>query len=173
VTPPIVSVGSDLLQALVSHRVDAVLDVYPNVEGIEVAQLGFTPTIIPIDRVGVPFYDELVLVANSDRLRSDPAYASMVKRFVGAVISGTEQARLHPAQTLAILSKVTDSSARFLGRAVPTTLALLSGPDGVGCMRTSQWQHFGDWMVERKLITQVIPTSEVMTTRFLPASCRA
>jgi putative hydroxymethylpyrimidine transport system substrate-binding protein len=168
----IVSVGSDLLAALLSHRVAAVLDVYPNVEGIEVAQLGFSPLIIPVDRVGVPFYDELVLVANSARLASDPAYASMVRRFVAALVTGTDQARAHHARALAILAKVTDSDARFLDRAVPTTLSLLSGPDGVGCMRIAQWQHFGDWMAARKLIAHVVGANAVMTTRFLPASCQ-
>lgn len=167
----VVIVGYNLLLALLSHRVDAVLDVYPNVEGIEVAEQGHKPTIIPVDRAGVPFYDELVLVANSNRLRSDPAYASMVRRFVAAFLTGTEQARAHPSRSLAILTKVTDSDARFLDRATPATLALLAGPDGIGCMRQSQWQSFGDWMYERKLVSRAVPASTIMTTRFLPARC--
>src|ERR1051326_5720790 len=71
----IVTVGYNLLPALLAHRVDAVLGVYRNVEGIELAQRGLRATIIPLDRAGVPSYDELVLVANADRLRSDAGYA--------------------------------------------------------------------------------------------------
>jgi ABC-type nitrate/sulfonate/bicarbonate transport system substrate-binding protein len=97
----------------------------------------------------------------------------MVKRFVTAFLTGTAQARAHPSRSLAILAKVTASDARFLDRATPATLALLAGPDGIGCMRLSQWQSFGDWMHERKLVGSTIPASAVMTTRFLPARCDA
>ncbi len=169
----VVTVGYNLLPALLSHRVDAVLGVYRNVEGIEVVEQGFKPTIIPVDRAGVPFYDELVLVANSDRLRSDPSYASMVGRFVGALVAGTTQARDHPGRSLSILAKVTQSGARFLDRATPATLALLRGPDGIGCMRASQWQQFGAWMHARKLVGESYSAAAVMTTRFLPAGCAA
>jgi putative hydroxymethylpyrimidine transport system substrate-binding protein len=167
----IVNVGYNLLPALLSHKVDAVLGVYRNVEGIQLQQRGLNPTIIPLDRVGVPSYDELVLVANSDRVRSDPAYRSTVQRFVTAFLAGTAQARRHPARAQAILKKVTASSDRFLARATPATLALLSGPDGTGCMRTSQWQRFGNWMLARSLLKTPIPASTVMSTRFLPARC--
>src|SRR6266852_2607766 len=61
----IVSVGYSLLPALLAHRVDAVLGVYRNVEGIQLELRGLHPTVIPVDRAGVPTYDELVLVANS------------------------------------------------------------------------------------------------------------
>jgi putative hydroxymethylpyrimidine transport system substrate-binding protein len=169
----VVVVGYNLLPALLAHRVDAVLGVYRNVEGIEVVEQGFRPTIIPVDRAGTPFYDELVLVANSDRLRTQPAYASMVRRVVAALVTGTDEARAHPAQSLAILGKVTESGAHFLDKATPATLALLSGPDGVGCMRQAQWRRFGVWMAARKLVGSVIPADEVMTTRFLPPSCEA
>jgi putative hydroxymethylpyrimidine transport system substrate-binding protein len=169
----VVTVGYNLLPALLSHRVDAVLGVYRNVEGIELAEQGLKPTIIPLDRAGVPFYDELVLVANADRLRTDPGYASMVRRFVTAFLAGTEGARADPSRALAILGKVTASSSRFLARATPATLALLAGPDGVGCMRTADWRRFGDWMHERKLVGAAVPAATVMTTRFLPPRCRA
>src|SRR6266851_9789458 len=76
----IVTVGYNLLPALLAHRVDAVLGVYRNVEGIQLQLRGLHPTIIPIDRAGVPSYDELVLVASKTRLR-DPAYRAIVQRF--------------------------------------------------------------------------------------------
>jgi putative hydroxymethylpyrimidine transport system substrate-binding protein len=169
----VVTVGYNLLPALLSHKVAAVLGVYRNVEGIEAAQQGFKPTIIPVNRAGVPFYDELVLVANANRLRTQPAYASMVGRFVSAFLAGTTDARAHPARSIAIMAKVTASSARFLDQATPATLALLSGPDGIGCMSVAQWSAFGRWMHVRKLVASTIPASAVMTTRFLPPRCGA
>src|SRR5579884_1849914 len=67
----VVDVGYSLLPALLAHRVDAVLGVYRNVEGVQLELRGLHPTIIPVDRAGVPPYDELVLVASATRLRDD------------------------------------------------------------------------------------------------------
>src|SRR5438067_9820962 len=80
----VVTVGYSLLPALLAHRVDAVLGVYRNVEGIQLQLRGLRPTIIPLDRAGVPTYDELVLVASKTRLHNDPGYRSMVKKFLTA-----------------------------------------------------------------------------------------
>ena len=101
----VVTVGYDLLPALLSGKVDAVLGVYRNVEGIELEQRGLKPKIIPLNRAGIPFYDELVLVANSDRIRTDSSYNTRVAGFVQAFLLGTTQARQHPGRSLTILNR--------------------------------------------------------------------
>jgi putative hydroxymethylpyrimidine transport system substrate-binding protein len=169
----VVTVGYSLLPALLSHKVDAVLGVYRNVEGIELQQRGFHPTVIPLDQAGVPTYDELVLVANSDRLHHDPAYRDRVGRFVTAFLTGEQQARTHPERALTILGKVTASGAGFLARATPATLALLPGSGGVGCLLPTDWRRFDHWMVTEKLLNTSVPVDRAMTTRFLPSRCRA
>jgi putative hydroxymethylpyrimidine transport system substrate-binding protein len=166
----VVTVGYNLLPALLAHRVDAVLGVYRNVEGVQLEQRGLHPTIIPVDRAGVPTYDELVLVASATRL-SDPGYRSEVRRFVGAFLAGTAGARAHPARATEILKKVTASSTAYLARAVPATLRLLAGPAGVGCVNPAQWQRFGGWMRAHGLLKHRIAAARVVTTRFLPARC--
>ncbi|HEY5294157.1 MAG TPA: ABC transporter substrate-binding protein [Gaiellaceae bacterium] len=168
----IVTVGYNLLPALLAHRVDAVLGVYRNVEGIQLQLRGLHPTIIPVDQAGVPNYDELVLVANKTRLHDDPHYRSKVKRFVGAFLAGTAEARNHPNRALAIMKKVTASDPKFLARAVPATLRLLAGPQGIGCLNVKQWQRFGDWMRARGLLKQPIAAATVVDANFLPRRCR-
>ena len=64
----ITNVGASLLPAMLSGKVDATLGAFWNVEGVELRQRGARPWIVPVDRLGVPDYDELVLVANSDEL---------------------------------------------------------------------------------------------------------
>jgi putative hydroxymethylpyrimidine transport system substrate-binding protein len=169
----VVDVGYDLLPALLAHRVTAVLGVYRNVEGVELALRGLHPTIVSVARAGVPSYDELVLVANANRLRRDGRYRRDVQRFVTAFVAGTADARAHPARALAILRRVTAASPRFLARATPLTLRLLSGPRGVACVDVRQWQRFGAWMVAHRLLPRPIAAGSVVTTRFLPARCRA
>ena len=168
----VVTVGYNLLPALLAHRVDAVLGVYRNVEGIQLQLRGLDPTIIPVGQAGVPTYDELVLVASKPRLRDDPAYRSQVKRFVGAFLSGTADARSHPDRALAILKHVTASSDAFLARATPATLRLLAGPKGVGCLSVPAWRRFGRWMHARDLVKQPIPAASVVDASFLPPRCR-
>jgi putative hydroxymethylpyrimidine transport system substrate-binding protein len=168
----VVTVGYNLLPALLAHRVDVVLGVYRNVEGIQLQLRGLDPTIIPVDRAGVPTYDELVLVANKTRLRRDAAYRSEVKRFVGSFLAGTDDARRHPARALTILKKVTASDPRFLARATPATLRLLAGPKGVGCINVHAWERFGDWMRARRLLKMAIPAASVVDVSLLPSRCR-
>jgi putative hydroxymethylpyrimidine transport system substrate-binding protein len=168
----VVAVGYSLLPALLAHRVDAVLGVYRNVEGIQLQLHGLRPTIIPIDHTGVPTYDELVLVANKTRLSRDPQYSSEVKRFVKAFLAGTADARSHPARALATLKKVTASDPAFLARAVPATLRLLAGPRGIGCIDPGAWRRFGAWMHARGLLKQPIPAASIINTSFLPPRCR-
>jgi len=168
----VVDLGYNLLPALLAHRVDAVLGVYRNVEGVQLQLRGLHPTIIPVDRAGVPSYDELVLVASKTRLRT-AAYRSEVRRFVSAFVAGTIDARRRPAQALAIMKKVTASDPKFLARAVPATLSLLAGRHGVGCLSVSRWQQFGDWMQAHGLVKQRIPAASVVTASFLPPRCRS
>ena len=169
----IVTVGYNLLPALLAHRVDAVLGVYRNVEGIQLELRGLHPTIIPVDRAGVPTYDELVLVANRTRLHDDVTYRSEVRRFVGAFLAGTADARDHPSRALAILQRVTASPETFLARATPATLRLLAGPHGIGCLDVRGWQRFGAWMHARGLLKQPVPAASVLDTTLLPSRCRS
>jgi putative hydroxymethylpyrimidine transport system substrate-binding protein len=157
----VVSVGYNLVPALLSHRVDAVLGVYRNVEGIQLAQRGLHPTVIPVDRAGVPSYDELVLVASKTRL-ADKGYRDEVQRFVTAFAAGTADARAHGARAIVTLKKVTASSNRFLAAATPATLALLT----TTCLDVAQWQRFGDWMHAQGLLKQPVPAAAVATSAY-------
>jgi putative hydroxymethylpyrimidine transport system substrate-binding protein len=169
----VVNVGYNLLPALLAHKVDAVLGVYRNVEGIQLAERGLHPTIIPVNRAGVPTYDELVLVASSKRLAGDATYRSTVRALVAAFLAGTASARAHPKRAEQILAKVTASDAKFLQRATPATLALLSGPGGVGCLHPAEWARYGAWMRARGLLDAHVPVSTIVDTSFLPKRCSA
>ena len=57
---------------LIAGRADAMFGGFLNVEGVDLAERGLDPRVVPVDRLGVPTYDELVLVADGDRLREDP-----------------------------------------------------------------------------------------------------
>src|SRR6266516_4295921 len=168
-----VSVGYNLVTALLSHRVDAILGGYRNVEAVQIAQqTGRAPVTLPVDRLGVPSYDELVLVANTTRLRGDPAYATTVRRFITAMLAGATTARSDPSTAISVMTKATTYTPKFLQASVPTTLNLLT-PHGhpIGCLDQAAWQRYGDWMHTTGLLPKAISATTVMTTAYLPSRC--
>ena len=146
-----VNVGFNLLPALLAHRVDAVAGVFQNVEGIELAARGLAPVTFPVDRYGVPGYDELVVVASSTRLRSDPGYRSAVHRFVVALTVATAWARSHPTAAIAIMRRHAGAGYRTdLPQMVRATLQLLR----TSALNGAAWNRFGAWMYAHHLIKQ-------------------
>ena len=64
-----VNVGFDLVPALFSRQTDAVIGTYFNIEGIHIeVETGVPPVIVKMEELGVPHYDELIVVANSVRI---------------------------------------------------------------------------------------------------------
>jgi putative hydroxymethylpyrimidine transport system substrate-binding protein len=164
-----VHVGYNLVSSLLSHKVDAIIGGYRNVEAIQVGQkVHQKPTVFPANQLGVPNYNELVLVANSKRLKSDSAYAAMVRKFIGAMVAAATAARANPTAATAIMGKATQYDSTFLKSSVPLTLSLLKPSSAkIGCMSAAQWQSFGRWMLNKKLIKKPVKASTVMTTAYL------
>ncbi|HET9184550.1 MAG TPA: ABC transporter substrate-binding protein, partial [Solirubrobacterales bacterium] len=67
-----VNVGFGLLPALVGGSAQAMLGGFRNVEGVDLRERGKAPVVTPVDQLGVPTYDELVLVANRHELEQEP-----------------------------------------------------------------------------------------------------
>ena len=80
---------------MLSGKVDATLGAFWNVEGVELRQRRQRPWIAPVDRLGVPDYDELVLVANEDDVEDKPRRPAPVH--LGASRGARAQAREDPA----------------------------------------------------------------------------
>ena len=144
-----VTVGFNLVPALLSGRVDAVAGAFQNIEGAQLAARGLRPVVFPVDRYGVPGYDELVVVANSERLRSDAGYAAITRRFVRALAAGTAYAKAHPQAALAVMKANSSRDYRdVLEASVPDTLRLLD----TTTLDPAAWDRFGRWMYAQGLL---------------------
>jgi putative hydroxymethylpyrimidine transport system substrate-binding protein len=163
----VVHVGYDLVPSILSGKVDAIVGGYRNVEGIQLVQRGAHPTVVPVDRAGVPTYDELVLVASRTRLAKSADYRSEVKAVVRALARGDAAART-PASALEAVRKGTASPLSFLRRSVPATTAALGDAP---CLTVASWQRFSHWMTARKLLKKPVAATDAVTTAYLPASC--
>ena len=145
-----VNVGFNLVRALLAGKVDAVIGAFQNIEGAQLQAEGMHTVTFPVDRYGVPSYDELVLVANR-KADSDADYRSSVRRFVAGLAAGTAWARSHQAEAIDLMHQHAASDYKdVLGRSVPATLALLD----TTTLDPSAWTAFGDWMHSRGLLKQ-------------------
>jgi putative hydroxymethylpyrimidine transport system substrate-binding protein len=72
-----INVQYNLTQALLSNRVDAVINVMRNVEPLQMQFAGQPVKIFPVEIASVPSYDELIIVANKSKL-SDPRLAKFL-----------------------------------------------------------------------------------------------
>ena len=169
-----VTVGFNLVPSVLSGKVDAIIGGYRNVEAIQIAQeMGQKPSVFPASALGVPSYAELVLVANRNRLASDKAYANAVRRFVKSLVAGTNGALKDPSGTTQIMEQVSQYKVDFLKVSVPYTTTLLKPPAGTktGCINVANWQSFGNWMKQNKLIKITPNASLIATDKYMPYSC--
>jgi putative hydroxymethylpyrimidine transport system substrate-binding protein len=173
---PSVTVGFNLVPSVLSGKVDGIIGGYRNVEAIQIAQeMGQKPAVFPASALGVPSYAELVLVANRNRLASDKAYADAVRRFVKSLVAGTNGAMKDPSGSTQIMEQVSQYKVAFLKVSVPYTVSLLKPPAGTktGCINVANWQSFGNWMKQNKLIKITPNASLIATDKYMPYSCGA
>lgn len=149
-----VNVGANLVPALVAGRVDAILGGYWNYEAVQLAQLHKHPSVLRMNQVGVPSYDELVLVTRAGLLEQHP---DLIRRFVQAVARGYESVRSDPAGAVANLVRLNPGLDEKLQLAsVRATLpALFPSQAGKpwGWQDPSQWTAYGQWMLSHHLIS--------------------
>lgn len=86
-----VNVNWSLTPALLTGQVDAVIGAFRNFELTQMRLAGAEGRCFFPEEAGVPSYDELIFVANSDHLDRD-----RITRFLAAVERGTEYMLNHP-----------------------------------------------------------------------------
>jgi putative hydroxymethylpyrimidine transport system substrate-binding protein len=163
-----VNVGLNLLPALLGGQAQAILGGFSNIEGVDLAQRGDDPTVVPVDRLGVPTYDELVLVAQRSRVEEDP---DSIRLFISALANGTRDAIANPAAATESILKAGKGLDPKLTRAeIDATLPLLAPAPGkpFGQMDGAKWELFAGWMADHGLISDVPRADEVLTNELLP-----
>jgi putative hydroxymethylpyrimidine transport system substrate-binding protein len=163
-----VNVGFGLLPALVSGQAQAMLGGYSNVEGVDLQQRGKAPVITPVDQLGVPTYDELVIVANTNQLDEQ---AEEIRLFIAALERGTDAAVADPeAATAAITAANGDLEPKLTAAEVEATLPILAARDGdspYGYMNPKQWEAFAAWMRDEELISGLPKAPELLSNDYL------
>lgn len=166
-----VNVNTSLVSAMLSRKVDATIGAYRNIEGVQLAAEGKNPVIMPVTAAGVPTYNELVVVANRQKLARDAGYQDTVRRFLAALAKGTDVAMRQPAVADASIAPVAKGFSReVIRKMVDATAPLLANPQGFGRMDPAQWQRFADWLFQQQATRAKVDTGPLVSNDYLPAS---
>ena len=165
-----VNVGFNLVPAMLSGKVAATLGGFWNYEAIQLTQLHKQPLTIPVDRAGVPRYDELVLVVREDEAHTR---GQDLRAFLQALTQGQREVRADPAAAAALVVDANPSLERRLQVAsIERTLAATAPADAskpYGWQDPAAWASFATWMFSRHLL-QHDPNGGLppFTNEFLP-----
>jgi putative hydroxymethylpyrimidine transport system substrate-binding protein len=164
-----IDIGFNLVPALVSKRVDAVLGMFWNVEGVELARQHRDPQILRMDQIGVPTYNELVIVAREQDVRTRGA---MLRRFMRALARGHQRLRANIDLGVDELVRANPDLKRGLQRAqVAATLPVFFPSDRnqpFGFQDPAQWRRYATWMSDNGLIPNADDAARAFTNEFLP-----
>lgn len=124
------TVGYKLVPALVDGRVDAIFGGYSNVEGVNLEARGLDPVVTGVESLGIPSYDELVVIARSDQVEAQP---QLFRDLISALARGNAAAVDDPGVAVkaieASISPEPETSRRALKAEVAATLPLLAQGD--------------------------------------------
>lgn len=164
-----VGVGLGLLPALIGGQAQAMLGGFSNVEGVDLRERGLAPTVTPVDQLGVPTYDELVIVANGARLDED---SEPIRLFLAALSRGTDAAVANPDAALAAILKANPALDPALTSAeLAKTLPILAQGKGTPFeMKAGQWKAFIAWMRDNGLIKSLPSPDSALTNDYLPGT---
>ncbi len=165
-----VNVGFNLVPAMLSNKVAATLGGFWNYEAIQLQQMHKRPVVIPVDKAGVPTYDELVLVVREDEAHTR---GQDLRAFLQALTRGEREVRADPAAAAALVVQANPSlEAKLQLASIQQTLpAALPSETGkpYGWQSPSAWATFGNWMFSHTLLKHDPNTAlPPFTNEFLP-----
>ena len=164
-----INVGCNLVPALLTKRVDATLGMFWNVEGVQLRIQDRKPVILRMDEVGVPTYNELVIVAREADVRTR---GPVLRRFMRALARGHEQLRKDVDSGVDALVKANPDLKASVQRAqVKATMPVFFPRDRTkpfGYQRGQDWQRYSRWMQENEVIEDAGIGQRAFTNEFLP-----
>ncbi len=148
-----VNVGFNLVPAMLSGQVAATLGGYWNYEAIQLKLLHKRPLVIPVDRAGIPTYDELVLVVREDEARTR---GQDLRAFLHALTLGQREVRANPSAAAAAIVRTNPSlepklQLASIEQTLPATIPVDQSKP-FGWQGPSEWAAFGRWMLSHKLL---------------------
>lgn len=161
-------VGYNMVPTLFKGKVDAIFGASWNLEGAQLETLGADPVITRVEDLGIPPYEELLVIAREDRVKKEP---QLFRDFMAAVTRGTATSVEDPDLAFEVVNENVESDFRVAPKAreaqVEATLPLLSES---GEMDPAQAKRLVDWMYSEGMVKKKPPVSSLLTNKYLPQS---
>lgn len=153
-----IDVAWDLMPALATRRVDAIIGAYVNHEQPLLEKEGFPITYFaPID-YGVPNYYEIVLITAENRVQTEP---ELVQSMVRSLSKGFKWVKNNPGAALDLLLAKQDSSFPLDEEVERQSLAmLLPWMTPFGIQHEEDWNDVAAWMKSEGLIDAALDSTE-------------
>lgn len=162
-----VTVGFDLMPALLGKRVDAIIGAYYVHEAILAQQQGEPVNAINVHDHGVPDYYELVFVTSGANIRDR---SDMVQRVVSAVVAGYAAAAENPDQAIDELVKAypeTDAAVEREGIKLIIPMWTADGSVPFGAQTAERWDAYAAWMRQHDILTTDVDAGEAFNNQFV------
>ena len=164
-----VDVGFNLTPAMISGRVDATLGSFWNYEGVELQRRDKKPRILKVQDLGVPTYNELVVVAREETAKTD---GDVLRRFMQGLAQGHVELREDPNAGIDPLLAANKDLERGLQRAVVDATLPVFFPESkekpFGWMDENEWLAYAKWMNDNGQLKRPEDPRRALTTEFLP-----
>ncbi len=146
----LVDVGFDLVPALLSERVDAIIGAFWSHESILIELEGREVNILKFEEWGIPKYHELVLVTSEEYLKNNK---EIVEKFVDAFSRGYEKSIENNDESMkALIAAFPEVNVELETQGIKLLSPLWQesfDSDGM-----DSWNKFGDWMKDKGLISE-------------------
>ena len=146
-----VNVGFNIVPALTSGQVAAVMGPFKTYETVTMAAKGIEAAYFELEKWGIPDYDELIFICGADTLAQK---RPQVEGFMRAVARGLEDARLRPAEALqAYFKAVPDVDRDIETAAFEKTRPFFAATQVID---PDRWQVFADFALQSGLIQRPV-----------------
>jgi putative hydroxymethylpyrimidine transport system substrate-binding protein len=158
-------VAYGMVRVLLKGKADAIFGGSENVEGAVLKARGASPVIEPLQNLGVPGYDELVVIARS---RCVARYPHLIRAFMSAVARGTREAIKDPQRAVRLIERDPESmseiSRQETAAQIESTLPLLSKSGYIDPRRAGDLVA---WMSDHGLTRAEPPVAELFSNDYL------
>lgn len=158
-----------LLPVLLNGKADAIFGGSWNVEGAALREQGKKPVITRVQDLGVPSYDEVVVITRADRAAREPG---VVRGFMSALRRGVAAVKRHPKLAVKLLESSPhefDFNLRETSAQVRATAPLLSTS---GRFAPDQAENLLAWMQTEGMIEDQPPVGQLFTNKYLSSPNR-
>ncbi|MEC0089445.1 ABC transporter substrate-binding protein [Paenibacillus macquariensis] len=157
-----IDVGYDLIPAIATSKVDAIMGGFINHEQLILAKQGHPMVSLNPTEYGVPDYYELVLVASDQGLKDK---TELLTKFVTAIREGQQYVQQHPDQALSVLFEHEDQTSpldkEIETKSLQILLPLMDAMDQpFGYQAPVSWENVNQWLMTNKLLSNSINTND-------------